>query len=319
MTDSELRSSILGPDFGRSECSLCDQLKFMIDSLPLPAYLRHWYTTVVVLRTAKRSTSRQTGLRTAVVATPPAELCQGAMVVMQYSRSQSPIQSLLHSQKDLVVPIVGMQSSRSAQRALGLQEALQLGNFSEALDAIVILKERRTRALAECFVSVITHTSFIEEIFGYMLKADDPLLPSIYLQFIMLVDGCMRPRRIPPLPLLYGQSSSGPDSSRSQALPHAHDPQHHDALMIFSSAGQHLVVPENDIQEDRLGQTDHLAGMQLSAPAAHDARHQAPGSSAADMDIAANCPSLMELIEELCGMDDACLDPAHNASSSRAA
>lgn len=45
-----------------------------------------------------------------------------------------------------------------AEPALSLQEVMRMAKYSETLDAIVSIKDKKTQLFAEGFVSVIIHT-----------------------------------------------------------------------------------------------------------------------------------------------------------------
>lgn len=51
-----------------------------------------------------------------------------------------------------------LQALRMLEPSLVLEEATELGHFAETLDAIVSIKDRSTRALADGFISVIVIT-----------------------------------------------------------------------------------------------------------------------------------------------------------------
>lgn len=157
----------------------------------------------------------------------------------------------------------------------------------------------------------------MQEVFRYMLLADEPVLPSTYLQYIMLVDGCLRPRQIRHLPLHTPACRSPGRRSPMHALAGVPDLHRHSALADMLAAEQALVLPDDVLSAEEcqgfeapvdLHPADLLTRVQ-SYDTAATGMSQGSGSIAGDVDIGENCPSLSQLIAELGGTEGSSLSP----------
>ncbi|KAK9810977.1 hypothetical protein WJX73_002982 [Symbiochloris irregularis] len=202
---------------GPSAAPIVQTLQDMLNCCSLPSHLEGIFKKVILMRSSQRSSS-----------------CRGAneahsqdmQILMESQRKQVDRMQLSLAQladlfekgstlfarlrqldADLSPLLKVLGSSQLPEPGLDLREVLRLGELSAAVDAISHIRDLKIQTMANGYVW-LTNSVFQVHQLTYMLSTDDAVLPSMYLQLVVMMEAMRKPRA-PRLPQPSFDSSAG--------------------------------------------------------------------------------------------------------------